>query len=231
MAAHEETLANKNEEHAYVSPPVNANDMALMPSTYSPMYQIFSQGGNSLDSHYQAQHSPQVPAQAGSWGMADTGHPGQPFVHAEDHGSYLGLASHHYPEGYPQAHHSGASNSWQNYYATEAAYQQATQRGHASGFETPTAESWNRSQSRSVAPIPAPTASTAQPPAVEDWMAAWPHIKNPGYALDHKPAAESSKQGRSSGQKGSRNDSEGGKNEPPKKAALACHFCRGRKLK
>ena len=231
-AAAEDPLASKGEENSYIPPAISQNDMSFMPSSYSPMYQMFSNGGG-LDPHYQAQHAPQGQNQQPVWNNQAP----QAYGAGPNDPSYLGLfknqsndGSAPFPNNYPNGQQQQGPPSWNPYYAPNGtdvrnptggpgAPQQQQQNQGGQG-------QWDRNGGK---------AEDLAPPAVEDWMAAWPHIKNPGHDSG-KPAASTSST-RKKTETESRAKKEGsvadsGKGgDQPKKAALACHFCRGRKLK
>lgn len=233
-AAPEGSLASKGEENSYIPPAISQTDMAFMPSSYSPMYQMFSNGGG-LDPHYQAQHAPQGQNQQPVWNNQAP----QAYGPGPNDPSYLGLFKNQsndgaapFPNNYPNGQQQQGPAGWNPYYAPNGTdvrnpavgpgpTQQQQQQQHQGGQGQ-----WER---------PGAKAEQVAPPAVEDWMAAWPHIKNPGHDSG-KPAASTSTTRKKTEteprakKEGSVADSGKG-GDQPKKAALACHFCRGRKLK
>lgn len=227
-AQQEDPLNVKDENNNYI-PPMGQPDMAYMPSTYSPMYQMFSNGGG-LDGHYQAQHTPQGQGQNEPWNMHNQQAQQQSHYGpgSEDAG-YLGLVngSNHsgsHNGGYPD-HYSAHGTPWNQYYAQDGSNSRNPQHSQTPGPSAP--GQWNRHDGQPDVEVP--------PPAVEDWMAAWPHIKNPGQE-PVKPVPSSSRKKADAEPKPRKDSSNvsvsaGKGGDQPKKAALACHFCRGRKLK
>lgn len=305
MANDHQTGIREDEGQA-LAPPINPSDMAYLPSSYSPMYQIFSQGGG-LDSHYQAQHTPHVANT--SWNMQAPSHTPTsahfPTSTTGQDSSYLGLVNgtSHYTDattGYPQpTPQSGANAAWHHYYPSDSSSSQspALRPGYPGGTYYPSeASSSHTPQSRGGGPVAGPSGggggtttmpfdlgaphsavswrsdgttnnntnnnnsdnrmTPTLPAATDDWMAVWPHIKNSasvGFHNHHHdmsvhgqshPTDLSSSSSRTAGVKrashggtsgrsgkASKMDSGDDKGDAPKKAALACHFCRGRKLK
>jgi hypothetical protein len=221
-AAEEDPLASQTEENSYIPPSITQSDMAYLPSTYSPMYQMFSNGGG-LDAQYQAQHTPQG-GSGQTWNMHDQAHQGQPYISGSNDPSYLGLFKNHpshnpaYQDHYANAQHQPGGPGWNPYYSPSGSDSRNPGAGPGQSSQ------WNRHEAKTEE-IP--------PPAVDDWMAAWPHIKNPGHEAP-KPAASTSRKKTDSEVRARKDGSASASNkdgDQPKKAALACHFCRGRKLK
>ena len=232
-AQQEDPLNVKDESNSYI-PPMGQPDIAYMPSTYSPMYQMFSNGGG-LDNHYQAQHAPH--GQSEPWNMHNqqAHQQSQHYGPGSEDASYLGLVnnnssnhsgSHHggYPDQY-SAHSAGTP--WNQYYPSDGSNSRNPQGTHSQTPQPSAPGQWNRHDGKLDGEIP---------PAVEDWMAAWPHIKNPGHepskptpSLSSRKKADAEPKPKKDSSNVSVAASKGG--DQPKKAALACHFCRGRKLK
>lgn len=223
-----------------VPPAITASDLNYIPSTYSPMYQMFSQGGGALDSQYQARHAPDQQPQ--SW--MGTPRATTSFVPSPPNGNSNYIA----PGGsswlnQPLTSRTGPSTSTTSWDRAPlpSSYPQTDNGYNASQGPV---DSWSRDQHR---PDDLPH---SQGPPYSEWMDTWTHnIKGPqdenkppqhysksqrGRAPKSDPASHygspptSSKNGHSNRHEG---DGAQDKGEPLKKAALACHFCRGRKLK
>lgn len=235
-AQQQEDMGVKDESSNYM-PSMNQSDIAYMPSTYSPMYQMFS-GGGGLDGHYQAQHAPQGHTEP--WNMHAQQAHHQQYGPGSEEAGYLGLVnsgSNHsgsHNGGYPDQYNGHAAGTpWNQYYPSDGSNSRNPQGTHSQTPQPSVSGHWNRHDGNSESEVP--------PPAVEDWMAAWPHIKNPGHEVPAKPApapASSSRKKADTEPKPKKDSSAAAANkaavaggDAPKKAALACHFCRGRKLK
>ncbi|KAI5451725.1 hypothetical protein NCC49_001374 [Naganishia albida] len=204
-------------------------ELSFLPSTHSPLYQLFNSGYGQ--EHYQSSQSyPDSTMRHTSSSQSLSSHTandsrfdGQggsnaramwPVNHLQQTGAITPSAS--APPFYPTLEPSQKYAPWMNSYGQQVDESDATstQSSRAPGLSiTQQSEGVLSHSSRSPLPkFPDQLASSAREPSVLE-------TKNMGNAVSSSP------------QQLAGEVNETGEDGEPKKAVLACHFCRGRKLK
>lgn len=245
----EEQQKNGETNSAYPGSILNNPEMAMVPSAYSPYYQVFQPG-------YGHQHPPSSATAHSGWSESShqTPHSGYPPYNPSDpnaSGPYVGAGANAHPGSqwsYPGREHYTAEQhaQWAAYYASHGRgapgygeydpYRDYRAQGGQGDFQD-----WMSSWGGRAAPGDYPPYS-ARPGTDGASTSRASHF--PGDVLrDHSSYPESSRDGTyngpgempsvlaAPGSAASVAATAVTKEEQQKKASLACHFCRGRKLK